>query len=178
MTTRDLGETGITLIGVYFGVAGVIGVINVVGSYAIPPIEGTPANAIAIANTVSVVGTLAVAGLCIHFAGELAQRFFSERHVGTPSFSRRDLLRVGLILMGVSTVAGALPGLLQFAGRAVLYAEASRQEQFLPYLERSWEQLANRALECVLGVVLVVNAQRLASTLDSGRRRNAGVAAE
>ena len=72
VTTRDLGETGITLIGVYFGIAGVIRVINLVGSFAIPPIEGTSANVIANANTISVVGTLAIAGLCIRYSGELA----------------------------------------------------------------------------------------------------------
>jgi hypothetical protein len=75
--------------------------------------------------------------------------------------------------MGVGTIAAALPDLLKSAGRAVWDAEASRQSLFIPYVERSWEPLANRALECVVGGLLVANAHRLAARLDSRGRRSA-----
>jgi hypothetical protein len=172
MTTRDLGESGIKFIGVYFGALGLIRVSNVLGSLAMPAAEGLPPGAIAIANTLSITGTVAVAAVCLFFGRTLAERFFPAHTLGAVSVSRRDLLAIGLILFGVSTAFIGIPGVLQFAARIIWYAEASHQSLLPSVLENSWQAVANNALEILLGGILVTRAHGIAAALDrrGGRR--------
>src|SRR5262249_18627708 len=111
MTTRDAGETGIALIGVYFGTLGLIRLIGFLGSFALPPAEGISPLALATSSVVSIAGELTIAALCVTYARTIAARTFSERTVNAGTVARRDLLRVGLILLGVSTVMSALPAI-------------------------------------------------------------------
>jgi hypothetical protein len=167
MTTRDLGETGVRLIGVYFAASSVLGIVRVVASLAMPPIEGFPSNGeIAVLSALPIVGLLAVAAACLFGAQSVAARVFAEHEFVLGEVSRQDLLMVGVALLGVSTVVSGLPGIIQFVGRAVWYAEGSRQSSFLPAMAQSWQPLTNNVLEIVVGAVLAARAGRLAAALD------------
>ena len=167
MTTRSLTEIGIKLIGVYFGAGFVINMFGLVASLAMPQAEGFPTGrVIALLNGFALVGGLVVAAACVFGGERIASRIFPEDHLELADISRQDMLLVGLALIGVSTIASATPAILQFFGKAIWYAQGSRQSQFLPSMEQSWQDLATHALELIAGGVLVLMASRLASALD------------
>ena len=119
------------------------------------------------ANALPVVGVLGVAAACLFGADWLASRVFEDEDFGLDTLSRRDLLEVGLVLLGVSTALGGVPALLQFAGTALWYAEGSRQSMFSATMERSWDPVVNGVLEILIGGALAGGARRLSSVLDS-----------
>src|SRR5258708_3190884 len=176
MTIRSLGEVGITLIGVYFGAAGAIRALALAASVVMPHNEGFPsAGSIAFLNSSAIIGELAVSGACVFRGRQLASRMFTEDRLQLGSVSRRDVLVVGVALLGVSSVVAAVPSILQFIGGALWFAQGSRQAEFLPSMERSWQALSNNVLELIVGATLVLTASRLASALD---HRYAGTAAQ
>jgi hypothetical protein len=166
LTSRELGAVGIKLIGVFFAVSGVIRLVGVVASTALPQVEGLPnAGAIVRLNALVILVELAVAAACL-FGGEfLGDRLFSGRRYLSSDVSRETLLVVGLALLGVSNVAAAAPDIIQFAGRAIWFAQGSRQAQFLPSMEQSWQRLSERVLELIVGGALVIKAGRIGSAL-------------
>jgi uncharacterized membrane protein YoaT (DUF817 family) len=125
-------------------------------------------------NFVGVFAELVVALACIFAADILASRLFSDRpRIQLANVARADLLVVGIALVGVSTVASAVPTLVQFVGRAIWFAQGTLQSQFLPSTERSWEPLSREVLSFLIGVVLVTRAGRLGAMLDrGGSKRN------
>ena len=168
MSTRDLGEAGIKLIGAYFAASTLIGIMRVAASFALPRMEGFPsAGEVALLNALPIAGSLGVAVACLLRGQLLADRVFAVHRFKLAQVTRRDLLVVGLALLGVSTISAGVPGILQFIGRTMWYAEGSRQSMFFPSMERSWEPLANNVLELIVGGALVAMAGRLASALDA-----------
>jgi len=172
MTARELGGTGIKLIGAFFAVSGVIRLFALAVTTAMPPVEGLPsAGTIIRINALVILGELAIAAALVFRGDWLASHLFSESRVAIANFSRRDVLIVGLALLGVSSIAEAAPEILQFIGRAIWFAEGSRQAQFLPSMERSWQPLVRATLELVVGGAMVLKAGRFGSALD-GRYRS------
>ena len=166
MTIRDLGEAGIKLIGVYFGVSSVIGVLRVAGSMALPQLEGFPSpRQIALANASPILGMFVIAAVLVAVSGTLADRLFSERSLKS-GVSRKDLLFIGIVLVGIGAAIGGIPGILRFASQLIWFAQGSKQSLFLPSMERDWQPLLNSALEVVVGGLLVATSGRLASVLD------------
>jgi hypothetical protein len=167
VTTRDLGEAGIKLLGVYFAASSLVSIMSVAASLAIPRIEGLPsAGELAILNALPIVGALAVAAVCLFRGRLVADRVFAKHRFEASGISRRDLLVVGLALLGVSLVAAGMPSVLGFIGQVVWYAEGSRQSQFLPSMEQSWQPLANNLLDVIVGAALVATAGRIGWVLD------------
>jgi hypothetical protein len=162
-----VGETGIKLIGAYFAASGLVSAISLAATLVVPSIEGFPsARQIAAANALSVVGVLVVAAICLLRAEALAAKIFDDDEIELSGLSRADLFLVGLLLLGISIALEGVPGLLQFAGKALWYAEASRQSMFMPAMERSWEPLVNSVLALVIGGAVTAGARRLAAALD------------
>lgn len=166
MTTRDIGEVGIKLIGVYFGALAVLAVMGLLESFTLPPFENASAGSIAIANTLSMAGYVVVATLCVVYGAALAARILPARKLDVAVLSARDLLVVGLTLLGFRYALTPLAGLLKAAGQAIWYAEASRQSLFLPAFQQSWPRLADDALQFVIGTTLVMNSRKIAAALD------------
>jgi hypothetical protein len=172
MTTRDLGELGIKLIGVYFGAGAVLALMGVLESFALPPLENVSAGSIAIANALSIAGYVIVAVVCIAYGAPLAARILPERRVDLKALkaSALDLLVLGLTLLGVRYALTPLSGILKSAGQAIWYAEASRQSLFLPAFQQSWPKLVDDALQFVVGATLVINSRKIATALDRRKR--------
>jgi hypothetical protein len=166
MTTRDLGELGIKLIGVYFGAGAVLALMGVLESFALPPFENVSAGSIAIANALSIAGYVIVAVVCIAYGAPLAARILPERRVDLKALSALDLLVLGLTLLGVRYALTPLSGILKSAGQAIWYAEASRQSLFLPAFQQSWPKLAQDVLQFVIGAILVMNSRKMAAALN------------
>ena len=173
LTARHLGEVGIKLIGVYFAVSAVIGIGGIAASLALPRFEGMPGESeMALASVFPVAGAVLAAAVCLLRGDVLADQIFGNHELAF-RLSRRDVLVVGLLLVGVSTALGSVPGLVQVVGKAVWHVEGSRQALFWPSMERSWESLVNHFLTFIVGVALAIRAGSVASALDSrdSRRR-------
>jgi hypothetical protein len=97
---------------------------------------------------------------------QLARRIFADDPVQLVNVSRHEVLVVGIALLGISSIVAALPNILQFIARAIWYAQGSLQSQFLPSMERSWQTLSTSVLELIVGSVLMLTANKLASALD------------
>ena len=167
MTTRSLGELGIKLIGVYFGAAGAMRILALAASVAMPQSEVfASAGSIAFLNAFAIIGELVVSAACVFRGNQLARRIFAEDRLQLGNVSRQDVLLVGIALLGISSIVAAVPSLLQFIARAVWYSQGSLQSQFLPSMERSWQALSSNVLELIVGVALVLTANKLASALD------------
>jgi hypothetical protein len=170
LTSRQLGESAIKIIGVYFGASAALAVMRLLASFAVPPIEGLPAaSELAVANSLPIAGLLGIAAVCLFGAEGIATRLFPATRIDVASLSRRDLLTVGLVVLGVGTALDGIPDLLQLAGKAVWYAERSRQAMFLPSMEQSWDHVVRSALTVVVGVGLAKLADTLAAKLDRGK---------
>ena len=169
MTSRQIGEVGIKLIGVYFAASAVHGVAGVLALLVGPQLEGFPsAGEMAIANALPVLGYVVVAAVCL-FAGEaLARAFFAEERFAITGPSRRDLLVTGVALLGLSIALAGVPGILQIVAVSVWYAEGSRQSLFLATMEGWWETLVNSGLALLVGAITAASAARIASVLDAG----------
>jgi hypothetical protein len=172
VTNRQVGETGIKLIGVYFAAEALLGVTRLLALLVMPAMEGMPRRDLLIPSALAVAGVLLAAALCLLRGETLARRLFGGEDAGLGQLSRRDLLAVGLALLGVSLALSGVPALLQFAGRAIWYSEASRQSQFQPVMERLWEPLAASTIAVLVGCALAVGARRLAAALDGVSRRD------
>jgi hypothetical protein len=165
---RHFGEAGIKLLGVYFAASALIGMASVAASFAVPQTAGLPSGREwVVAYVLPVVGVLIVAGLCLFGGKALAARIFTEDGLELTGLSRRDLLVVGLSLGGVSIALSGVSGLVQIGGKALWYAEGSRQSLFGSSMEGAWQPLVNNALELVIGGALTAGAGRLASVLDT-----------
>jgi hypothetical protein len=102
LSTRDLGAVGIKLIGVFFGASGVMRLVAVVASTALPQVERLPSAAIVRLNLFTIVVELAIAAAFLFRGDALAGRLFSDRRLQRADVSRKDLLILGLALFGVS----------------------------------------------------------------------------
>lgn len=168
MTSRQIGEVGIKLIGVYFAASAVHGVAGVLALLLGPQLEGFgSAGEMAVANAFPVLGYVVVAAVCL-FAGEaLARAFFAEERFAITSPSRRDLLVTGVSLLGLSIALAGLPGILQIVAVSVWYAEGSRQALFVATMQGWWETLVNSGLALLVGGMTAASAARIASVLDA-----------
>ena len=153
---RKLGEAGVTLVGVYFAATSAIGIARLAA-----------ARELAATNLLPVATACVVACICLFAGRAIAAKLFADDTVSMDGLSRRDLLAVGLSMLGVSMALSGVPGLLQFAGRLLWYADGTRRAQFLPAMEQSWSPAANNLIELALGWGIASGAGKIAAKLDA-----------
>jgi hypothetical protein len=166
MTNRDLGEVGIKLIGAYFAASAAIALMRAVTSFAMPSIEGISPMTLGLLSLLPILAALAVAAGCLGLGRRLASLIFKEESAPVAGVSRRDLLTVGLALVGVGSVVAAVAAIVQFGGTVIWYSESSRQSQLPAVMDRSWRSLATSVPELIAAVALIVMAGKLGSALD------------
>lgn len=170
MTIRELGEMTIKILGVYYAASAVISLAGMLSALVLPHIEGLPTvGRLAAMNLIGVLGLAVVAGVCLLRAHILAGWLFSDKRVFVSSVSRRDYLFVGISLIGFVWVVSGVPEIITMVGRAIWYAEASRQPMFGEMMRQSSETLVAAALSILVGIAVVISAGRLATRLDAER---------
>lgn len=97
-------------------------------------------------NALSLLGRVVVAAVCLASGEAIARSSFADHAIEAKGLSRRDLLIVGIALLGVSIALSGVPGLIQAAGKAIYYTEGSRQSMFWPAIQQSWQGLAHSAV--------------------------------
>jgi len=172
MTMRQLGETAIKMFGVYYAIATVLGLVRAIASLAVPQIEGLPpASQLAAMNLVGVVTLGVVSGVCLLRANAIAGILFSDERVVLNHQSRRDWLFLGICLVGLIWAASGVPEIMKAIGKAIWYAEGSRQSVFEGMVRNSLETVVNSALSILVGVALMLSAKRLSARLDANPDR-------
>jgi hypothetical protein len=170
MTIRELGEMAIKILGVYYAASAVISLAGMLSALVLPQIEGLPTvGRLAAMNLIGVLGLALVAGVCLLRAHILAGWLFNDKRVFVSSVSRRDYLFVGISLIGFIWVVSGVPEIMTMVGRAIWYAEASRQSMYGEMFRQSSETLVAAALSILVGVAVVISAGRLATRLDAER---------
>jgi len=174
VTARELSAIGIKLMGTFFAVSSLVKLLSLVASLVVfRQVDDLPnaANLFRL-NALVIFAELAVAGALVFKADALADRMFSSQRLEITGLSRRDLLIGGIALYGVSVVAGAVPGILRFAGQAIWFAQGTKQAEFFPAMERSWQSLASDVLALFVGGTLLAKAVTFGSALDGRLRRH------
>ncbi|HJU42388.1 MAG TPA: hypothetical protein VJ691_06215 [Vicinamibacterales bacterium] len=171
MTTRDLGETGVKLIGVYFAASALTGVLRLLAALLSPTMAEFPDKGeLALVGGLPLIGPIVIAVIFVRLGDVIARKMFPDTSARLSALTRVDLLTVGVVLLGLSLVASALPDVIQFVGRLVWFGEASRQSQLMPALEQSWQTLSYALLELALGIALAAQAHVVASLIDRRHR--------
>lgn len=159
-TLRQVGALGIKLLGVTYLAQTVQAGFSLLSTRFMPS-DGVPPEAFLVAQVVGALGYPVVAWLLLGTADDLAERLFPD--VAVPAtFMPRDLLAVGLAIVGVSMAASAVPALVHGLGLAVYYGEATRQQLAGARFEREWPELIREGLSLVTGLAIAAASRPIA----------------
>ena len=163
---REIGETGIKLIGVYFAASAVAAIAGLVASLALPLAEGFSPLELFRASVLQILGLLLVAGICLVGGRAIAGEFFPDEALHISGLSRQDLLLVGIVLLGLALALDGIPSTLRILGEALWYAENDRQPFFWAAMRNRWQLLADSGLSILVGGITSGLAGKIARTLD------------
>jgi hypothetical protein len=165
MTLRDAAAAAITLMGLYCAgrVIALYAALMVTPFILSPQALSTSDPALA-ASVASGVGNLVLALIGLLGARRIAATFFAPTPLSVAiAGTRRDVLVVGIVLLGVWMAADGAAALLRSAGAFVYYAQ---QQIPAASLVRSWPQVVASAVTVATGVTLALSARALAARLD------------
>lgn len=152
LTLRDVGAVGIKLLGLTYVARTILAGFSLLAMRFGPSGAGPPEDFV-VAQFVGAVGYPAAAMFLLGAGNDLAARLFPA----TPIAARpgaRELMVVGVALIGVSVAVSALPSLLQAVGVAIYYAEASRQAFAKARFEREWPEWLREVLTLASGLAV------------------------
>ena len=164
MTLRDAAAAAITLMGLYFAgrVVALYAALMATPFILSPDAFSSDDPALA-ASLASGAGNLVLALIGLLGARRIAATFF----VPTPlsiTGTRRDVLCVGIALLGVWMAAEGVVAILRAGGGFIYY---SQQQIPASSLERSWPQVVANLATVMAGTILAPSARRLATRLDA-----------
>ena len=164
MTLRDAATAAITLMGLYFaGRVIALYAALMVTPFILSPQAFSSSDPALATSVASGVGNLVLALIGLLGARRLAAMFFSPTPLAIAG-TRRDVLFVGIVLLGVWMAADAVSALLRSAGAIVFY---SQQQIPAASLQRSWPQVVANLAAVVGGTILALSARRLATRFDA-----------
>ena len=164
MTLRDAAAAAITLMGLYFaGRVVALYAALMVTPFILSPQAFSSSDPALAASLTSGVGNLALALIGLLGARRIAATFSAPTPLAITG-TRRDVLCVGIALLGVWTAADGVVAILRAGGAFVYY---SQQQIPASSLERSWPQVVANLATVVAGTVLARSARRLAIRLDA-----------
>ena len=168
MTLRQFGEAAIKILGVYYAASAVLGLATTLASFLVPHPEGFPSGAeIAALNAASLVAEALVAAFFLWRGGTLAAWLLRDEALPFSKLARRDWLFIGITLVGLVWALSGVPVVLEAVGKALWYAEESRQAMFQDVMRRSTQEIVNAALSIVIGIGVLLSARLLSRRLDS-----------
>ncbi len=163
MTVRDAAAAVIRLVGLYL--AGRV-VALTASLLAMPFLLSARAfnsgDAMLAASLGSAVANVVLATIALTAADRIAAACFPDTPV-TWALTTRDVLTVGIALIGLWCAADAAVALARAGGAAIFYARLAVPRESL---ERSWPMLVVQATTVVLGGVAAWQARALAGRLD------------
>ncbi len=166
MTIRTIAGLLIKLLGIRYAAWTVVTIVSALGLLVVPG-QGAASMApwTVWVNTAGSLGGIVVAVLFILCGDAIARALFPEQPVPIVNVSARDLLWIGLSLVGVAIAVSGVPPVAQAVGTALWYSGADRQAQFGNVMSSRWSFALDGALSLVAGVVLVWFARPLTALL-------------
>ncbi len=170
---REIGAAFIKLLGVYYAAVWVFDLAYFLTTFLIParnavfPEGGPQARDVLLASVLSLAALGIVAGVCLFEADAIAGRLFGEKQISLGTVSRRDVMFVGLSLVGAVTALDVAANVLEAAVKFVWYAEATRRHAMWEALDPPTRPLVPSLVTFGLGLLVVVYASRLTRFLDS-----------
>ena len=114
MTTRQLGEVAIKVLGVYFGASAIIATGQLISGFALPGMQGLPElRELILSSLLGILGVTVASGLCLVGGKAVATWVLSDDMLSIGIMSRRDWLFVGISLVGVFVTVSGVPALVQ-----------------------------------------------------------------
>lgn len=162
MTLRDAAAEAITLMGLYF--AGRVIALHaalMVTPFILSPQAFSSSDPALAASLASGVGNLVTALIGLLGARRIVAMFFAPTPLAFAG-TRRDVLFVGIVLLGLWITADAAVAIPRAAGAVVYY---SQQQVPGPSLERSRPQVCANLAAVAAGLTLTLSARRLATRL-------------
>jgi hypothetical protein len=175
MTIRSIAGLFIKLLGVHYVASAVWGIASAIGLLLSPQPQGI-LHPVQYALGPTVGGWLGgtAVGVVLMFGGDaVARRLFDDRPLPIPNLLGKDVLRIGVCLLGIGMgLVGAVPA-MRAIGTVVWYLGGERQAEFGDAIRRLWPSLLDGLLSLIGGLLLVRIAGPLSSFLESrsGNRR-------
>jgi hypothetical protein len=170
MTVRDVAAAVIRLVGLYLAGR----VIALTASLLAMPFLISPAafnsgDALLAASLGSTVGNAVLAAIALTMADAIAAASFRDTPISW-ALRRRDVLVVGIALIGLWCAADAAVALARAGAAAIHYARLDVPRESL---ERSWPMLVVHATTLITGVGAARVAARLARWVEGWHARSA-----
>lgn len=163
MTVREAAAAVIRLVGLYLAGRVVALVASLLATpFLLSPAAFTASDPLLAASLGSAVGNAVLAAIALTMADAIAAACFRESRI-TWAVRRRDVLVVGVALIGLWFAADAAVALARAGAAAVFYARLDVPRQSL---ERSWPMLVTHAVIFVVGVAAALASDRVARWCD------------
>lgn len=163
MTVREAAAAVIRLVGLYLAGRVVALVASLLATpFLLSPAAFTASDPLLAASLGSAVGNAVLAAIALTMADAIAGACFPATPL-TWALRRRDVLTVGIALIGLWFAADAAVALARAGAAAVFYA---RLDVPRASIERSWPMLVVHGATLVLGVLAARRGDRLAGWCD------------
>lgn len=163
MTVRAAAAAVIRLVGLYLAGRGLALVASLLAMpFLLSPAAFNSGDAMLAASLGSAAGNAVLAAVALMAADGIAAACFRDTPI-TWALRRRDILTVGVALIGLWWAADAAVALARAGAAAIFYA---RLEVPRESIERSWPMVVTQVVTLLLGLGAARWSGRIAATLD------------
>lgn len=163
MTVRAAAAAVIRLVGLYLAGRGLALVASLLAMpFLLSPAAFNSGDAMLAASLGSAAGNAVLAAVALMAADGIAAACFRDTPI-TWALRRRDILTVGVALIGLWCAADAAVALARAGAAAIFYA---RLEVPRESIERSWPMVVTQVVTLLLGLGAARWSGRIAATLD------------
>ncbi len=163
MTVRAAAAAVIRLVGLYLAGRGLALVASLLAMpFLLSPAAFNSGDAMLAASLGSAAGNAVLAAVALMAADGIAAACFRDTPI-TWALRRRDILTVGVALIGLWCAADAAVALARAGAAAIFYA---RLEVPRESIERSWPMVVPQVVTLLLGLGAARWSGRIAATLD------------
>jgi len=163
MTVRAAAAAVIRLVGLYLAGRGLALVASLLAMpFLLSPAAFNSGDAMLAASLGSAAGNAVLAAVALMAADGIAAACFRDTPI-TWALRRRDILTVGVALIGLWWAADAAVALARAGAAAIFYA---RLEVPRESIERSWPMVVTQVVTLLLGLSAARWSGRIAATLD------------
>lgn len=166
MSTRELGRVALKVLGVYWGVSAIGGLLPALSLLKMPEESFLPIGRTStVASAFGGVVFWAVAAAFLLIEGDaLADRLFAQAPADVPYGATRPLVHAGVAVVGVALAASGLADTVRLIVEILWYLGADRREYFQDrMLLTSLPQTGTGVLAFLVGTVVALRAERIAA---------------
>ncbi len=169
MSSYSWGFILLKLIGLYLLLEVVYGVIGMAALVSDLDVPGLSSPVLLVSQFASILVTAAFSGACLFLTKTLADWLFPhlpEHDIRAQyAIDPREVLAVGMSLLGIYLVASNVSAVVGFVGELVWYLEGSRQDFVPDFWTATWRGSVPKIGSVVVGGILCVQSRQLSAFL-------------